>query len=317
MMNETLPGVRSEDWVICEEIARTHGRSFFLASRLLGIERRQSILAAYAYCRLADDIVDRAEGDTETAACRLEAWENELERPLHPVSVAFAHARLKYDIPERPVRELFDGMRADLSVNRYSSWPELRGYCHQVAGTVGLIVAPILGCSNKAALPQAADLGIAMQLTNILRDVGEDAAMGRIYLPLDELEFFGIDPERLFAGAPGPGFPDLMRYQIKRARTFYAKALTGVPALSPSGQLTTLAAAHLYAGILDQIETNRYDVFSVRAVVPGRRKARSTAGAAVRFMQLTTTSAWSSLRPDSSPARPAPTPDRDFEGWIP
>ncbi len=208
-------------------------------------------------------------------------------------------------------------MRADLFVNRYENWPELRGYCHQVAGTVGLIVAPILGCADKAALPYAADLGIAMQLTNILRDVGEDAAMNRIYLPLDELASFGLDPDRLIAGELGADFPDLMRFQISRAREFYARALLGVPSLSPSGQLTTLAAAHLYAGILDQIEANRYQVFDVRAVVPRRRKAQSTAGAAVRFMQLTTVSAWSSRRNDSSSPRPTRRADRDFEGWMP
>lgn len=317
MTCETLRDVQVEDWATCQEIARRHGRSFFLASRMLGADRRQSILAAYAYCRLADDIVDRADGNDDLAAVRLEAWEEELVRPLHPVSVAFAHARFRYGIPERPIRELFDGMRADLFVNRYNDWPELRGYCHQVAGTVGLIVAPILGCSNQSALPYAADLGIAMQLTNILRDVGEDAAMNRIYLPLDELAFFGQDPERMLAGELSAGFPDLMQFQIARAREFYAKALLGVPALSPSGQLTTLAAAHLYAGILDQIEANRYQVFDLRAVVPRRRKARSTAGAAVQFMQLTTASAWSSRRNDASSLPGTRRADRDFEGWMP
>lgn len=316
-MVDTLRDVRLEDWHICQEIARSHGRSFFLASRMLGAERRQSILSAYAYCRLADDIVDRMDNDGGLAAERLAAWEGELDRPLHPVSIAFAHARLRYGIPNEPLRELFDGMRADLFVNRYESWPELRGYCHQVAGTVGLIVAPILGCADKSALRYAADLGIAMQLTNILRDVGEDAAMNRIYLPLDELVRFGLDPDRLMAGELGPGFSDFMRFQIARAREFYDSALLGVPALSPSGQLTTLAAAHLYAGILDQIEANNYQVFSMRAVVPRRRKARSTAGAAVRFMQLTTVSAWTSRRHDSSATSPSHRTDREIEGWIP
>ncbi len=316
-MVDTLRDVCIEDWDICQRIARSHGRSFFLASRMLGAERRQSILAAYAYCRLADDIVDRADGDGVLTAERLAAWENELDRPMHPVSVAFAHARHRYGIPDQPIRELFDGMRADLFVNRYQNWPELRGYCHQVAGTVGLIVAPILGCSDKSALPYAADLGIAMQLTNILRDVGEDAAMNRIYLPLDELDRFGLDPEHLLAGELGTGFSDLMRFQIARARDFYESALLGVSALSPSGQLTTLAAAHLYAGILDQIEANHYQVFSIRAVVPRRQKARSTAGAAMRFMQLTTVSAWTARRHDSSPSCPAHRTERDIEGWIP
>ena len=222
-----------------------------------------------------------------------------------------------YDIPERPVRELFDGMRADMSVNRYENWPELRGYCHQVAGTVGLIVAPILGCSDPDALPRAADLGIAMQFTNILRDVGEDAAMGRIYLPLDELDRFDLDPDRLGSGNPGPRFPEFMDFQIGRARSLYAQALSGVSALSPSGQLTTLAAAQLYSGILDQIEANRYDVFRVRAVVPRSRKARSTAGAAAQIHADLDGLGLVFLPERIAPNVPPPIPDRDIEGWIP
>lgn len=317
MIGEALPGVRSEDWTLCQTIARAHGRSFFLASRLLGADRRRSILAAYAYCRMADDIVDESNGDSGRIAHRLAAWEQELEQPRHPVAVAFAHARIRYDIPERPVRELFDGMRADLSINRYANWSELRVYCHQVAGTVGLIVAPILGCSEQTALPRAAELGIAMQLTNILRDVKEDAAMGRVYLPLDELERFGIDPDALHLGQPGRRFPELMQFQIARARDLYASALTGVTSLSPSGQLTTLAAARLYAGILDQIEANQYDVFSARAVVPRNRKARSTAGAAVQFLQVSTASAWASFRSDSPNNGSLCGREGDIEGWIP
>lgn len=317
MSSKALPEVRTQDWDLCQSIARTHGRSFFLASRLLGSERRRSILAAYAYCRMADDIVDESNGDQERVAVQLDAWEREIERPIHPVAVAFAHARMRYDIPERPVRELFDGMRADLSISRYRSWPQLRVYCHQVAGTVGLIVAPILGCCDSAALPRAAELGIAMQLTNILRDVKEDAELGRVYLPLDELERFDVDPDALHAGEPGRRFPELMKFQIARARALYASALTGVPSLSPSGQLTTLAAARLYSGILDQIEANRYDVFSARAVVPRNRKARSTAGAAVQFLQFSTTSAWSAFRSDSPNGRTMCGREGDIEGWIP
>jgi phytoene synthase len=317
MNGGTLPEVQPGDWAKCQSIAQTHGRSFFFASRLLRGDRRRSILAAYAYCRLADDIVDKESGDDARLSERLADWEDELERPVHPVAVAFAHTRMCYQIPERPVRELFDGMRADLSIYRYGSWPELRGYCYQVAGTVGLIVAPILGCSEPAALPRAAELGIAMQLTNILRDVKEDAAMGRVYLPLDELERFGIDPDALHVGEPGSRFPELMQFQITRARALYASALTGVSSLSPSGQLTTLAAARLYAGILDQIEANQYDVFSARAVVPRNRKARSTAGAAVQFLQFYTASARSAFRNESSNGRAMCSREGDIEGWIP
>ena len=150
---------------------------------------------------------------------------------------------------------------------------------------MGLIVAPILGCRNPQALPLAAELGIAMQLTNILRDVRDDAELSRIYLPLDELAAFGVDPESLLAGQPGEAFPDLLRLQIERARGLYAHALSGVPALSANGRLTTLVAAELYAGILDQIEANRYDVFAQRAVVSRSTKMSKLARASARFIR--------------------------------
>jgi phytoene synthase len=140
------------------------------------------------------------------------------------------------------------------------------------------MVAPIMGCQDEAALTHAAELGIAMQLTNILRDVAEDAAMGRLYLPRQELAWYGVTGEAVLAGTPEPGFRDLMAYQVGRARLLYASALRGVPALAPSGRATTLAASRLYAGILDEIEAMDYDVFRGRAMVPGRRKARIMSG---------------------------------------
>lgn len=309
--------VAATDWAICQEIAREHGRSFYLASRLLGVERRRSILAAYAYCRLADDIVDRSEGDAEQVRCELQRWEAELDRPTHPVSIAFADVRQRYAIQERPVRDLFEGMRADLSIRRYRTWPELQEYCYQVAGTVGLIVAPILGCTDRSALPRAADLGIAMQLTNILRDVGEDAAMGRLYLPLDELAKFGIDPDRVMSGAPGPAFPAFMHFQIERARRLYARAETGVPSLCPSGRVTTLLASRLYAEILDRIVANDYDVFTRRAVVHRRRKARATATTLAGFASAIVAETWDGRRRRARSTPPTQIVDRDVEGWLP
>ncbi len=279
----------AEDWARCEAVARSHGRSFWLASRLLPPARKRGVLATYAWCRITDDIVDGAgdQGPEETARV-LDAWERELVEPRHPVAVAFAHARAQYGVPEGPARDLLTGVRMDLVPARYRSWDELRTYCFHVAGTVGLLVAPILGCVNPRAHDQAADLGIAMQLTNILRDVAEDAAMDRIYLPLDEIAAFGCDPEAILAGEPGPGFRELMAFEICRARELYATALPGVRALAPSGRLATLTAARLYAGILDEIEAMDHDVFRIRAVVPGRRKVQSVvrASASVALMSL-------------------------------
>jgi phytoene synthase len=279
------PGL--SDWVHCEEIARHHGRSFYLASRLLPPARQRGVISTYAHCRVADDIVDRASGEGPTATAEVLArWARQLTSPDEPVAVAFAHTRERYGIPMQPVSDLLSGIQTDLTVTRYANWEELRRYCYHVAGTVGLMVAPILGCRDSKALRHAADLGIAMQLTNILRDVAEDAQMGRIYLPVDEIEAFGCDPDAILAGQPGGRFSELMAFQIDRARSLYASALRGVYALSPSGRFTTLAATKLYSGILGEIEALDYDVYRMRAHVPTARKLRSMAGASTDFLRM-------------------------------
>lgn len=275
------------DWQECIDIASTHGRSFYLASRMLTPERRRAVLSAYAYCRIADDIVDRmGEEGTEAAAEALRAWTHELDEPRHPVAVAFAHTRRVYHIPTQPILDLLAGVEMDFSISHYEDWDALHRYCYHVAGTVGLIVAPIFGCEDHRAMEYASDLGIAMQLTNILRDVREDAEMGRLYLPLDEMAAFGVDPADVLAGRPGPGFRDLMAFQVARARSIYDSALMGVPALLPSGRLATLAASHLYAGILDEIEAMDYDVFAGRAYVRNQGKMRSLSRATFRFVRM-------------------------------
>jgi phytoene synthase len=275
---------RQIDWGACAAIAAEHGRTFYLASRLLPPPRRRAILATYAYCRTADDIVDKADAFGPDAALKaLDRWEQQLDAPTDPVARAFAVARAEYAVPVEPVRELLVGIRMDLDVSRYASWPDLQRYCHLVAGTVGLMVAPILGCRNKSALEHATILGIAMQLTNILRDVAEDGRNGRLYLPLDEVAAFGCDPESIVAGVGGPGFPDLMALQIRRARALYARAEAGMSALCPSGRLTATAASRLYSKILDEIEMLNYDVFSRRAHVSTGRKVKSLPGVFLSF----------------------------------
>lgn len=282
--------VTAVDWQACEAIASRQGRSFYLASRFLPPARKRAVLATYAWCRITDDIVDRAPvpGDEATAQA-LDAWEAELAAPEHPVARAFAAAREQFNVPVGPAHDLLTGVRMDLTPGTYATWDELRTYCFHVAGTVGLLVAPILGNDDPGADRHAADLGIAMQLTNILRDVAEDAAMGRLYLPLDEIAAFGGDPDAILAGMPCRGFRDLMAFQVARARGIYRDALAGVPALIPSGRLATLAAARLYAGILDEIEAMDHDVFQGRAFVPTSRKARLLAGASASVARMSVT----------------------------
>src|SRR5918993_3074559 len=273
------------DWRQCSEIARAHGRTFFLASRFLPPDRRKAIHATYAFCRIADDIADRSV-DVVTAARALDAWERELDEPTDPIAVAFATVRARHGVPVAAVREMLAGVRMDLAHSRFATWDDLRLYCYRVAGTVGLMVAPILGCQDEDALPHAVDLGIAMQLTNVLRDIGEDARRGRLYLPLEDLAAFGCDPEAILEGRPSGRFADLLAFEIARTRALYADARRGLPALSPSGRLTAMAGSELYAAILTRIEEMDYDVLDTRAQVSTPRKLRALPGVATTFARL-------------------------------
>jgi phytoene synthase len=275
----------ASEWRLCAAIARSHGRSFFLASHCLPPERRRAIHATYAYCRIADDIADHS-ADATSAALALDAWERQLASPTHPVAVAFAAARFQHGVPVAPAQDLIAGVRMDLGHCRFATWDELRCYCYHVAGTVGLTVAPILGCQDDAALPYAVDLGIAMQLTNILRDVGEDIRRSRLYLPLDELAAFGCDPDAILCGQPNGRFRELLAFQVARARDLYVQARRGIPALSPAGRLTTLTASELYAAILTAIGERDYDVFGARAYVPNSRKLAALPSVAADFVRL-------------------------------
>lgn len=279
--------VTGTDWRHCRAVARMHGRTFFFASQFLPPERRRAIHAAYAFCRIADDIVDRAPATGLVAAAQaLDEWEAELDTPRHPIAVAFASVRETYGVPVIAAHDLLSGVRMDLTPRTYATWDDLALYCYRVAGTVGLIAAPILGCRDSAALPHAVNLGIAMQLTNILRDIAEDGRMGRLYLPLIDLAAFDCDPDALRAGQPSGRFAELMAFEIVRARALYDDARVGIPALSPAGRLTTLASAHLYGKILTRIEEQNYDVFAGRAHVPTGRKLRALPTVASSFVRL-------------------------------
>ena len=275
------------DWRRCRDVVCLHGRTFYFGSQLLTPTRRRAIHAAYAYCRIADDIVDRAPTSGFASAERaLAAWEAELDTPRDPVAIAFAAARHQYDIPVQPVHDMLAGLRMDLAPRTYATWDDLRLYCYRVAGTVGLIAAPVFGCHDEASLPKAIDLGIAMQLTNILRDIAEDGRMGRLYLPLEDLAAFGCDPAAIVAGRPSGDVVGLMQFEIARARALYASSRPGICALSPAGRLTTVAISHLYAKILHRIEESGYDVFGPRAYVPTPHKLQAMPLVAREFVRL-------------------------------
>jgi phytoene synthase len=260
----------------CREIARIHSKTFYLSSLFLSPAKRRAVWAVYAFCRTADDIVDRiapARGRLDA----IDAWERQLidaydGRTSDPIFTAFADAARRFAIPIQPALDLLRGARMDVTIRRYATYGDLREYCYLVASTVGLLVMPILGTISTDAARHGAALGRAMQMTNILRDVGEDARMGRIYLPAEDLRRFGCDEASVLAGVVDEPFVALMRFQIERVRAMYREAAPGIAALAPESRYTVRLALSLYRGILGRIEANGFDVFTSRAYVPFHAK---------------------------------------------
>jgi phytoene synthase len=278
------PDVRAA-YQTCREITRIASKTFYLASLFLAGEKRRAVWAVYAFCRTADDVVDR----TAPAADRIAALDD-LERKLlamsrgranEPIFIAYADAAKRFSIPLEPALALLRGARMDITIRRYATYEELCEYCYLVASTVGLLVSPILGTTSDEALPFGVTLGRAMQLTNILRDVGEDALMGRIYLPAEDLRRFDYAENRVFEQVVDENFIALMQFQISRVRELYLEAEPGIAMLSPESRYTVRLALSLYRRILSAIELNGYNVFSRRAYVPLRAKIVTALGVAL------------------------------------
>ena len=259
----------------CESITAVNSRSFFLASRLLTPEKRRAARALYAFCRVSDDIVDRGQVEPQE---QLAAWRRRATSAHPPaddlVAVAWADARLRHAVPMRYAEQLIDGVARDFEQTRYETFDGLAAYCYGVASTVGLMSMHIIGFEGQEAIPYAIKLGVALQVTNILRDVGEDWRAGRVYLPQEELAHFGLDEEDLGRGVVTDRWQAFMRFQIERNRRLYDEAMPGISLLNRDGRFAIAAAADLYRGILDEIERNGYDNFTHRAVVPAGRKLR-------------------------------------------
>ncbi|MEZ4616271.1 MAG: squalene/phytoene synthase family protein [Caldilineaceae bacterium] len=259
----------------CEAMTAFHSRSFHLASALLPPAKRRAVRALYAFCRVTDDIVDT--GSTNRSA-QLREWRQRIltHHPSSddPVALAWADARLRYAVPLRYAEQLIEGVTRDLTQNRYDTFAELTAYCYGVASTVGLMSMHIVGYAGNHALPYAIKLGVALQMTNILRDVGADWQIGRLYLPREELAAFGLSEADVARGQVTNAWRDLMRFQIARNRTLYQEAMPGIRLLDADGRFAIAAAAELYQGILTDIETHDFDVFSRRAAVSTFGKLR-------------------------------------------
>nr|BAE45297.1 phytoene synthase [Gentiana lutea] len=280
-----LPGnanVLNEAYDRCREVCAEYAKSFLLGNQLMTPERRLAIWAIYVWCRRTDELVDglNASNINPTA---LDRWEARLEdvfkgQPFDMLDAALSDTITKYPVDIQPFRDMIEGMRMDLKKSRYKNFDELYLYCYYVAGTVGLMSVPVMGiapeskATTESVYNAALSLGIANQLTNILRDVGEDARRGRVYLPQDELAQAGLSDEDIFAGKVTDKWRIFMKKQIKRARKFYDDAEKRSPELSSASRLPVWAALLFYRKILDEIEANDYNNFTKRAYVNKAKK---------------------------------------------
>ncbi len=272
----------------CEALTAHHSRSFYLASSLLPTEKRRAVRALYAFCRISDDIVDRCEGvdageklEKGEVERQLAHWRRRVsETPASDdlVVIAWTDARLRWGVPQRYAEQLIDGVAQDLQPVAYQTFDDLTDYCYGVASTVGLMSMHIIGYSGEEAIPYAIKLGVALQMTNILRDVSEDWRMGRLYLPQADLEQFDLVKGDLERGQVTPSWRNFMRFQIERNRRLYEEAWPGIAMLDRDGRFAIAAAAELYRAILKDIERHDYDVFSRRAFVSKRGKLRRLPG---------------------------------------
>jgi len=250
-----------------EIVTAEHSKSFHFASGLLPEEKRSAVRALYAFCRTVDDIVD--ESTDEERESQLDYWRGMIETGSFSdndlVAAAWADTLTRYHIPRHYALQLIDGVNRDIFQARYQTFDELATYCYGVASTVGLMSMYIVGFKNNTAVPYAIKLGVALQMTNILRDVGEDYCNGRLYLPREELTFHGIREEDIAGGRITDNWRQFMKFQIERTRLLYKDSWEGVKMLEREGQLAIGAASVFYQGILDDIEKHDYDVFTRRA----------------------------------------------------
>ncbi len=269
----------------CRAITKKHAKTFYMATRFLPNQKQRSIFAIYGLCRYLDDLVDETEdlvqqkkiNDTEVTS-RLEAFRIKLISTYrgvehgNPVLLSFADVLNVHKISLELPLTLLDGVKMDLSKNRYSTFEELYEYSYKVASVVGLMTSEVFGYDDPKALNHAIDLGIAMQLTNILRDVGEDLDKNRIYLPKEDLDTFNVTEDELFEKKYTDRFVNLMKFQIKRARDFYKSAEEGISMLKKDSRLPVMLAKENYSRILNKIEENDYRVFHQRAYLNSSEK---------------------------------------------
>jgi 15-cis-phytoene synthase len=260
----------------CQQKAAASGSSFYYSFLFLPPERRRAITALYAFCREVDDVVDETM-EMQVAAAKLAWWRKEVAnlfagKPQHPVTKALVPHLKAYAISSERLNEIIDGMEMDLTQTRYLDWTGLERYCYRVAGAVGLLAASIFGYRDPRTLDYAKDLGIAFQLTNIIRDVGEDARKNRIYLPMDELKQFNVPASDILTARETVEFRSLMQFQRERAQGYYDRAMAALQAGDRRAQRAGLIMAAIYHALLAEIERDGYRVLTHRTSLTPLRK---------------------------------------------
>lgn len=267
-----------EAYQSCRQVITHYSTSFYWGTRLFPNPKRQNMWAIYCWCRRTDELVDSNPQGQRPTLQLLDQWEYQLEKtfaghPATPEDAALAYTASQYPLTLEPFRDMVAGMRMDLTQTRYQTFEELLTYCYRVAGTVGVMTSAVMGfVPEQDGTQEAIALGIAMQLTNILRDVGEDARRGRIYIPLEDLERFKYRERDLLNEVLDERWIALMRFQIARNREYYRKAESGIRKLQPDSRWPVWASLLFYRSILDVVEANGYQNFSKRAYVSDLRK---------------------------------------------
>jgi phytoene synthase len=261
----------ARSYAYCERLARREAKNFYYAFRVLPGAQRRAMCALYAFLRVADDLSDQP-GDLAAKRTRLAAWHAQFDQALagsyhHPLHPAFHDTVRAYAIPRPYLAAVLDGVAMDLVQQRYATFDDLYRYCYRVASAVGLACIRIWGFEDPRAEVYAESAGIAFQLTNILRDLGEDAARDRVYLPGEDLERFGYDESRLRRQQRDAAFQALMRFEVERARRYYEAAQPLAALLRPAGRAVYLVMTRTYRGLLEAIEKRNYDVFSSRVTL--------------------------------------------------
>jgi len=260
----------------CQDKAAKSGSSFYYSFMFLPPERRQAITALYAFCREVDDVVDECH-DVSLAQAKLEWWRKEVARtyagtPTHPVGHALMDVLTRFNLPQEQLLEIIDGMAMDLSQTRYLDFKGLQLYCYRVASVVGLLAAEIFGYQDRQTLKYAHDLGLAFQLTNIIRDVGEDARRGRIYLPIEDLQRFNVPAKDILEARYSDAFRALMKFQADRAEQFYEQAFAQLPQVDRKAQRPGLVMAAIYRTLLREIAADGFQVLDRRTSLTPLRK---------------------------------------------